>query len=1226
MTRFLTFLLVAALSSAAFPLTVFAGTTGTLTGTAINATTKQPIAGAKITAASPSQIASVTADATGHFTFLALAPDTYTISVDAKGFESTSLSGITVAADQTRTLTLTAEAALRTIGRVTTRSSTSLVRPGTTSDVYSVDATQQAKVAGIGGGVNLNNAYSAIATVPGAFVDPQSGQQGGNGIGADVYIRGGDYDQVGYEIDGVPVNRSFDNYPSGPAATLGQQELQVYVGSAPANAESQGLAGFINQVIKIGSYPGFAGGNVGIGGPGFYHKAGIEFGGATSNRNFSYYVATDGYDQEFRYVDQYQGQSLSGLYGTPLAPCSIGVTAAQAPSCYNAAGQNYAAGTVIANNYTDPNNPNSLGSGAFVLGPYDAFALSQTKIRNSVVNLHFGLPHKDGTKDDIQFLGMENYVASQYADSTNDQGGATALANNGTGIPQFYDGFQYAGPTGTALPANYRQLTSPYLYPGNLQSAANFVNGPNFIDSGLGGPIPFDARDSISNDQGILKLQYTKTLGANALFKFYGYTYYSDWLQAGAQTAYGYYEGPSGPDYELSSHTRGVSGTFSDQLGSKNLLTLQGSYTTATTLRDNNFQMYSGGGLSPESAFAVLVNSKDPLGGVCYDATRAATTCSVDAGLADFATLAQAYTGTIPAAPAGNCGTGSCEYLVVGNGEYGAYNTVKPKFTSLSLTDQYRPNSKLSVDGGLRLDILQFVGDDTQQGPAREFWYNAFNLDTCLDPQSNLADKINDLGLASVNTPCSSVPGYTAADITNPAGIPSVTYVEYQPRLAFTYQLNPATVLRASYGRFTEPPLSAYQQYDTLEANAPEQLYSSYSFQKLGFTTPDHRVSPPTSNNYDFSIEHSFGDAAIKLTPFIRTTQGQIQDFYLDQRTGYVSGLNVGQQTSEGTEFELDKGNFGRDGLAAKLSLTYTHSYIRYTALPNGSNIIDPLNANIKEYNAYTSFCARNPNNAACGTTATGGGAAPCYGTDGTPVAAAAACTAADVANPYWNAPVQPLLDPKGNYDTYDTFPGGIGSSVSDYGAPYFGTLVVQYKHGRFAITPNMQFVAGERYGAPASTFGVAPDECTGTLASKTAGDPRYGFGAAGGGAPFDATTCGSLAGGIPDPYTGKFDNLGSFVAPMSLNLGTQVQYDVSKQLSLVATFANVYGACFGGSKTGFTVAGACGYGVVGAGDGGDIGNSYNPGAAIQPMVNSPYEPFFGNFPFEVYVSAQLHI
>ena len=57
----------------------------------------------------------------------------------------------------------------------------------------------------------------------------------------------------------------------------------------------------------------------------------------------------------------------------------------------------------------------------------------------------------------------------------------------------------------------------------------------------------------------------------------------------------------------------------------------------------------------------------------------------------------------------------------------------------------------------------------------------------------------------------------------------------------------------------------------------------------------------------------------MKLTPFLRKTQDQIQKFYLDQKTGFLSGLNVGRQTSQGLELEVDKGDFSRNGLAARL-------------------------------------------------------------------------------------------------------------------------------------------------------------------------------------------------------------------------------------------------------------------------------------------------------------------
>lgn len=280
------------------------------------------------------------------------------------------------------------------------------------------------------------------------------------------------------------------------------------------------------------------------------------------------------------------------------------------------------------------------------------------------------------------------------------------------------------------------------------------------------------------------------------------------------------------------------------------------------------------------------------------------------------------------------CGTGACEYLVVGNGRYGAYNTVKPKFTSASLTDQWRPNSRLSIDGGLRLDVMQFEGDDTRQGPARQFWYNAFNLDNCLDAQANLQDKVIDQGAASPTAACAA--GATPANITNPAGIVTETYTEFQPRLAFTYSLNPQTVFRASYGPFTPPPLSA------LTADV-EQL---------------RRVAR--------ALVRRCGDQGFTVHPHDARTDPELLSRSTDR-------VHVRPQRREADlrryRIELDKGNFGRDGVAAKLSLTYTNSYIRYTALPSGSNIIDPLNTNIKDYNAYTSICARNPRNPACGAT-----------------------------------------------------------------------------------------------------------------------------------------------------------------------------------------------------------------------------------------------------------------
>jgi hypothetical protein len=121
--------------------------------------------------------------------------------------------------------------ALQTIGRTATRAANSLVRPGQTASEYSVTPAQQAAAASLSGGGNLNSAYSAIASVPGVVVP-----NGDTGWGQSIFIRGGDYTQAGNEVDGIPINRAFDQYASRALSSLGNQEVQVYTGNAPADA------------------------------------------------------------------------------------------------------------------------------------------------------------------------------------------------------------------------------------------------------------------------------------------------------------------------------------------------------------------------------------------------------------------------------------------------------------------------------------------------------------------------------------------------------------------------------------------------------------------------------------------------------------------------------------------------------------------------------------------------------------------------------------------------------------------------------------------------------------------------------------------------------------------------------------------------------------------------------------------------------------------------------
>ncbi len=1144
---------------------VLAGTTGSITGTVADASTAKPIAGARVTATSPSQSATTTSDASGRFSFVSLTPDTYTLATpETSTYDATSVSGVTVQSDQTVNVSVNQPTKLKVIGAVTSRAASALVKPGTTADVYSINAVTQDKAAALGGGGSLNSAWSAISSVPGVYVAPN--QNGYIGAAATLSIRGGNYDQIGYELDGIPVNRAFDNYPSGSLSSLGQQELQVYTGAPAANAEANGISGYINQVIRTGTAPASRNLTLATGLPAFYGKGAFEAGGANPSRTFSYYIGAGAYNQDYRYYDQYNGASLNQFYGTPVSSCDpTTISRALAPSCYGPQGQDYT---------------NGGNSPAYVLGPYQYATIARIRDRDTIANFHVGIPRKDGNRDDVQLLFSNNFIDNIYYNSTNDAGGAAYLSAIGAGVPSYADGFHFTGaPLGTVFPVAYSGGgATPYLFPDSPGGRP------------MGAAIAPDRRDAFTNDQSIVKLQYQHNFGTNAFLRVYGYTYYSDWLQNGPQSRFAADVGPLPSQYLLDSHSRGLSAQFSDQINSQHLVSLQGSYTTASTMRYNN------SGIGQTGGVGYLVDGTNPYSGTCYNpafdssgtylGTKTSGPC-VQGGSFAF-TLRQAYNNTVkPSATFGTCGAGPCQYVLALNGIGATFNTVVPKFYAASISDQWKPGERWNVNLGLRLDRFEFDGADTTNGgAARVLWYNAWNL---AHPTNQLVN----------------VPNQIEA------------YNEWQPRAGFTYTLSPKTVLRASYGRYAEAPNAAFEQYNYLQANSPPALAR---FGNFGLpTTPGHPVRPEVSNNYDFSVEHQFNrDTAMKLTPFLRKTQDQIQQFYLDQRTSFISGLNVGRQTSEGLEFELDKGDFSRNGLAARLTFTYTNSYINYTKLGRGLSVVDGYNQAIAAYNAYTKA----------------GGGAPCYAlghTDasGNVVAGAAdpACAASSIANPYYNAPIQALMDPNGSYATFSLLPGGIaGAPVTAYGAPFISTLMVQWKKGPLTITPALQFSGGTRYGVPESTPGVNPDQCLGGLGGSTVSDPRYPYGAPGG-APFDATKCAAGA-VIPNMYTGRFDNIGAFVAPNTIQFHTQIAYDVNKRFTLVGNFANIVNRCWGGTKVPFAVNHACSYApTYGAGSGPQpIGNAFNPGWNLQPLLTTPYDPVFPGFPFNMYVEARIKL
>jgi hypothetical protein len=960
----------------------------------------------------------------------------------------------------------------------------------------------------------LNNAYSAIISVPGVNV-----QQGQMGWYQSLSIRGGDIDQVGYELDGIPVNRVYDNAPQTMLSNLGQQELQVYTGGTPATADASGIAGYVNQVIRTGTYPGFADVDLGLGGPAFYHKASFEAGGASANRLFSYYVGLEGSNQDYRYVDQFNGVSDPQLFFPVNIP-----------------------------------GPYLLWNGApgLAFAPGTTYSIANTTDRENVVNLHLGIPHhNDGGRDDIQLLYLTSEEVEYFFSSIYDQGGPSNVASivGGNGNATYHDGYVYDGPM--FAPVNTADIV-PYYFPNSA---------PHPFD----GPASDFARDYSDNGVALTKVQYQRNFNSQSFLRLYGYTEYSSWLIGGPANqnfVNGY--GSELNDYELPSHTFGFNANFSDQLSSKHLLSITGSYTAAEVQRRFGYSFPSNTLGSP---FASYVGRN----GLCYDPGSGAQINCISGSVPNSAAAlpadppgSAAYAGDIAAlqatlagsAPPGTPGAlAGARWLTTENGFFSSrLNQVSPAFTAGAITDTWRPSDRTTVTIGARIENYDDRLANTNTGPARAFWFQAYDNEYCYKPGAIAPQQITIgpgvTGASPALCAATFGPGWTQANLIDALGA-HVDATVFEPRLGLTYTVDPDTVLRGSFGVYARPVNTSWVQYGAVNENLPSFLGAN--FLSDGYNTPIHDLHPDTSYNADFSLEKRVpgSDVSFKLTPFYRATRNQLQQVPIGAG-GVVTGFNVGQQTSTGVEFALKKGDFSRDGIAMQLAYTYTHSRIKYKNFPSGSNVIDNINLYIQEYNSYTSACATvtAKNSQLCGIPAgtANPNAVPTFlDSTGTPYA-----------NPYFSQAAQPLFDRNGSYTTYDAIPQP-GTGENGYETPDVLSLIVSYKHQRLTLTPSLTFSSGAKYGSPLAYPGYVPNACSAAAGTANAN----GVFAA------DPSTCGGSAlSGLPfllqpDAFTGKFDNLGAFNEPERLTLNFAGSYDLTKNVRLSFAVTGLVDTCF---------------------------------------------------------------
>jgi TonB dependent receptor/Carboxypeptidase regulatory-like domain len=283
-------------------------TTGAVIGN-VRTTAGTPVPDARVLAVSPSGRYAATSDSKGTFLILGVVPDTYTITAQAKGYE-TAAEVANVLPGEREEVALTLRPQLREIAHVESKAEAFSV--GSTSDVFTVSgeearATSPAVNASGLGQYSQGTVQGSIANVPGVQFDSF----------ANAIVRGNKVQDTVYDYDSVPVPQGLIAEPGGNIAgaqlgTTGVAATTVTLGGYE-DVSQNSLGGVVNQVPAIGTFPAQGSFEIatGIGAQMSEVKASEQW--ATPDLRWRYSLAVTSGQQYFPYGD-----------GTTFYPAEMG--------------------------------------------------------------------------------------------------------------------------------------------------------------------------------------------------------------------------------------------------------------------------------------------------------------------------------------------------------------------------------------------------------------------------------------------------------------------------------------------------------------------------------------------------------------------------------------------------------------------------------------------------------------------------------------------------------------------------------------------------------------------------------------------------------------------------------------------------------------------------------------------------------------------------------------
>ncbi|MBV8066612.1 MAG: TonB-dependent receptor, partial [Candidatus Eremiobacteraeota bacterium] len=292
------------------PIRALAETGGIVSGTVIDDKTHAAVAGAEVVAKSPSGTYKSVSDAQGHFRFLSVLPDTYSVNVTKSGYLSYATVIVVLNLSQ-QTINVTLSKTLKTIATTHARSAGSAFQRGMTIDTYTVTGSQIQTV--MGKAFNANE-EDLLRSIPSVTIDKTG----------TVSIRGGFAFEAAYEFEGIDYTTPTANLQNtlqniGNFNLLnGVGSVQLIPGAGDATHGDTGT-GLVLFTAKNGTYPTYLHVDAEALLFPYLHQLGLEWGWADPSQRLSNYAGFIGVRRAFQYGIPGTAANTLGTLGTNAA-------------------------------------------------------------------------------------------------------------------------------------------------------------------------------------------------------------------------------------------------------------------------------------------------------------------------------------------------------------------------------------------------------------------------------------------------------------------------------------------------------------------------------------------------------------------------------------------------------------------------------------------------------------------------------------------------------------------------------------------------------------------------------------------------------------------------------------------------------------------------------------------------------------------------------------------